>query len=133
MAIYPHVPLSSQNIAIDNLLHLERSTDLIERVVAIVSLTIIRALGHTTTPENESLAIDASNLPKFTAFVRETITRADIAVRVILVSLIYVRRIGPLLHLPTERYARERIFIGALVLANKVRFASVNNKTLTRI
>ena len=41
---------------------------------------------------------------------------------VLLVALVYIERSKPHLTIATEDWARERVFLGALILAAKVRF-----------
>jgi hypothetical protein len=51
------------------------------------------------------------------------ICTSRVSVAVVLVALVYIKRAKPHLRITTERWACERIFVGALVLAGKVSFS----------
>jgi Cyclin, N-terminal domain len=56
----------------------------------------------------------------FTEFASNVVKRSDVPVTVLLVALVYINRARPYLHIETEDYAYERVFLGAIVLASKV-------------
>ena len=56
----------------------------------------------------------------FAQFVWRMICTSRVSAAVVLVALIYIKRAKPHLRITTERWACERIFVGALVLAGKV-------------
>ena len=56
----------------------------------------------------------------FAQFVWRMICTSRVSAAVVLVALIYINRAKPHLRITTERWACERIFVGALVLAGKV-------------
>ena len=60
---------------------------------------------------------------EFTEFVSNVLSRSEIKTPVVLVSLVYIHRAMPYLSIGTEQWACERVFLGALILAAKVRFA----------
>lgn len=60
---------------------------------------------------------------EFTEFVSQVLSRSDVKASVILGSLVYIHRAKPYLSIGTEQWACERVFLGALILAAKVRFA----------
>ena len=60
----------------------------------------------------------------FAQFVWRMICTSRVSVAVVLVALIYIKRAKPHLRITAERWACERIFVGALVLAGKVSFTS---------
>lgn len=62
-----------------------------------------------------------SERSNFLEFVTEVVTKAEVRVPVLLVAVIYVHRAQPHLDIATEEWANERTFLGALILANKVR------------
>lgn len=62
---------------------------------------------------------------KFTQFVTDVLRKAEVKVPVILVMLVYIDRAKPHLQIALEQWAYERVFLGALILANKVRFLSL--------
>lgn len=56
----------------------------------------------------------------FAQFVWRMICTSRVSAAVVLVALIYIKRAKPHLRITSERWACERIFVGALVLAGKV-------------
>ena len=60
-------------------------------------------------------------LAKFTTFVTSVITRAEINTATLLATLVYIDRARPHLHIALEEWALERVFLGALIVASKVR------------
>ena len=56
----------------------------------------------------------------FAQFVWRMICTSRVSVAVVLVALVYIKRAKPHLRITAERWACERIFVGALVLAGKV-------------
>lgn len=58
---------------------------------------------------------------KFTTFVTNVITRAEITTPTVLASLVYINRAKPHLHIALEEWALERVFLGAVIVASKVR------------
>ncbi|KAF9791144.1 hypothetical protein BJ322DRAFT_988634, partial [Thelephora terrestris] len=55
----------------------------------------------------------------FAQFVWRMICTSRVSIAVVLVALVYIKRAKPHLRITTERWACERIFVGALVLAGK--------------
>ena len=47
--------------------------------------------------------------------------KAEVKVPVLLVALVYIDRAKPHLQIALEQWACERVFLGALIVANKVR------------
>ena len=60
---------------------------------------------------------------EFTEFVSTVLSRSEMKTSVILASLVYIHRAMSYLSIETEQWACERVFLGALILAAKVRFA----------
>jgi hypothetical protein len=58
---------------------------------------------------------------QFTDFVANMLERAEVTTPTLLVSLVYVQRAKPHLHIGLEQWALERVFLGALIVASKVR------------
>jgi hypothetical protein len=58
----------------------------------------------------------------FAEFATGVIYKSQVTLPVILVALVYIERSKPHLFVELEQWARERIFLGALVVASKVRF-----------
>lgn len=57
---------------------------------------------------------------KFTKFVADVLRKAEVKVPALLVTLVYIDRAKPHLQIALEQWACERVFLGALILANKV-------------
>ena len=83
--------------------------------------TIDTALGYQSTAWNRS-SLDTRRVP-FKRFVWDIIRRASVRMPVLLVTLVYIARASPNLHIgpKTEDWACERVFLGALMVASKVR------------
>ncbi len=58
---------------------------------------------------------------KFTTFVDNVLTRAEVTMSTVLATLVYIDRSKPHLHIGLEQWALERVFLGALIVASKVR------------
>ena len=56
----------------------------------------------------------------FKRFVWDVIRRASVKMPVLLTTLVYITRAKPHLHIETEDWACERVFLGALMVASKV-------------
>ncbi len=61
-------------------------------------------------------------LAKFTSFATTVLSRAEVTMPVVLASLVYIDRAKPHLHIALEEWALERVFLGALITASKVRY-----------
>ena len=79
------------------------------------------ALGYQSTAWNRPSS-DTRRVP-FKPFVWDIIRRASVRMPVLLVTLVYIARASPNLHIgpETEDWACERVFLGALMVASKVR------------
>ncbi len=53
-------------------------------------------------------------------FVTHVLEKANVKTPVVLVTLVYIDRAKPELEIALEQWACERVFLGALILANKV-------------
>jgi hypothetical protein len=60
----------------------------------------------------------------FVNFVNNVLYKAEVKFPVLLVSLVYIHRAKPHLQIALEQWACERVFMGALILANKVHLSS---------
>jgi len=65
----------------------------------------------------------------FKRFVWDVIRRASVKMPVLLITLVYITRARPHLHIETEDWACERVFLGALMTASKF----TNDSTLRNI
>ena len=77
------------------------------------------ALGYQSTAWNR--ASSGSRRVPFNRFVSDVIRRATVKMPVLLTTLVYVTRAKSYLHIETEDWACERVFLGALMVASKVR------------
>jgi hypothetical protein len=66
---------------------------------------------------------------KFTTFVSDVITRAEVTMPTLLATLVYIDRARPHLHIGLEQWALERVFLGALIVASKY----LNDSTLKNV
>ena len=95
--------------------------------------TIDTALGYQSTAWNRS-SLDTRRVP-FKRFVWDIIRRASVRMPVLLVTLVYIARASPNLHIgpKTEDWACERVFLGALMVASKVRSSLSLSPTSTNV
>jgi len=56
----------------------------------------------------------------FKRFVWDVVRRASVRTPTLLITLVYITRAKPYLHIETEDWACERVFLGALMVASKV-------------
>ncbi|KAF8912213.1 hypothetical protein CPB84DRAFT_1841893 [Gymnopilus junonius] len=66
---------------------------------------------------------------KFTTFVTDVLTRAEVTMPTLLAALVYIDRARPHLHIGLEQWALERVFLGALIVASKF----LNDSTLKNV
>ncbi|KAJ6486541.1 hypothetical protein C8R47DRAFT_526143 [Mycena vitilis] len=95
------------------LLDITLSQTVIEYIVDCVSDTVDYALGR---PAHAPRSVYRHS---FTAFVSTTLSRAEVAPPTVIVALAYIARARPQLEIAVERWALERAFLGALILASK--------------
>ncbi|KAJ6563694.1 hypothetical protein DFH09DRAFT_1035301 [Mycena vulgaris] len=107
--------------ALLQLVDIKLSRQVIAYVVDCVSETVEYALGRTPTR--------SPYLPKFTAFVRTVLSRAEVTPPTLLTALVYVARARPHLSIAIEEWALERVFLGALIAASKY----TNDSTLKNV
>lgn len=62
----------------------------------------------------------------FSTLVKNTLYRAEVEFPTVLVALAYLDRARPHLQIALEEFANERVFLGALVVASKVRDLSLS-------
>jgi hypothetical protein len=93
-----------------------------EYVVDCVVDTVSYAMGR---PSSSRRGRSMSRRPehtKFTTFVSNVLTRAEVTLPTLLVSLVYINRAKPHLQIALEEWACERVFLGAVMVASKVHF-----------
>jgi len=89
----------------------------IDYLVRTAIETVEFALGRPTT----HLFAAPSTIPRpFLQLALDVVHKSRIDISVILVALVYLERVRPQFRISDERWACERILIGALVLAAKV-------------
>ncbi|EEB95689.1 hypothetical protein MPER_05300 [Moniliophthora perniciosa FA553] len=104
--------------ALMQLIDIKINRPLIEYVVDSVSETVDYAMGRTCPPRGRS-STRRPELQKFTTFVTNVLSRAEVTTPVVLASLVYIDRAKPHLHIALEEWALERVFLGALITASK--------------
>ncbi|EGN95721.1 hypothetical protein SERLA73DRAFT_186905 [Serpula lacrymans var. lacrymans S7.3] len=115
--------------ALLELLQVKLSRPVIEYVVDCVVDTVDYAIGR---PSSSSRGRSLSRRPEhtaFTTFVSNVLTRAEVPLAVVLVSLVYIDRAKPHLQIALEEWACERVFLGAVMVASKY----LNDSTLKNV
>jgi len=103
-------------------------TDKLTNYIAETTINAVdTALGYQSTAWNRALP-GARRVP-FKRFVWDVIRRASVKMPVLLVTLVYIARAKSHLHIETEDWACERVFLGALMVASKY----TNDSTLRNI
>jgi len=91
---------------------------LVDYVVQCTVEAVDFALGRVSSFDT-SHPKDVYRHAEFTEFVSNVLSRSEVKVPIVLVSLVYIRRAMPHLSIGTEQWACERVFLGALILAAK--------------
>ena len=100
------------------------STPLLEHLVDTVVDTVDYALGRPSSSSRGRTMARHSEHSKFLKFVTDVLHKAEVKVPAVLVTLVYINRAKPHIQIALEQWANERVFLGALILANKVRLIS---------
>jgi hypothetical protein len=103
-----------------------RAEYIVERVIDVVDYALGRPStsaqhGRSQAPLETCRAVHTD----FSTFARRSIERAGVQIPVLLGTLVYLDRAKPHLQLSLEEWACERVFLGALICANKVRLGAV--------
>ncbi|KAK7030411.1 hypothetical protein VNI00_014155 [Paramarasmius palmivorus] len=114
--------------ALMQLIDIKINRPVIEYVVDCVSETVDYAMGRSSPPRGRA-STRRPELQKFTTFVTNVLTRAEVTTPVVLASLVYIDRAKPHLHIALEEWALERVFLGALIVASKY----LNDSTLKNV
>lgn len=69
---------------------------------------------------NSSAQKDNVRFDPFFAFASNVVHRSEVKIPTMLVSLVYIERAKHHLFIQSPEWACERVFLGALILANKV-------------
>ncbi|KAF8145303.1 hypothetical protein K438DRAFT_1945139 [Mycena galopus ATCC 62051] len=94
------------------LVDIDLSQPVIHYVVDCVSDAVNYAFGRPAT-------FRSAHSRKFTNFVSNVLSRAEVAPPTLLVALVYISRSRTHLSIALEQWALERVFLGALIIASK--------------
>ncbi|KAF7324022.1 Cyclin N-terminal domain-containing protein [Mycena kentingensis (nom. inval.)] len=111
-----------------NSIHDKEAYDLsLEYMIKLVKDTVDYALGGSLAKE---LSLPCSVPPtSFSTFVTKVLKRAEVSTATVLVALVYISRARDNLLIDLDAWVRERIFLGALVVASKY----ANDSTLKNV
>ncbi|KAI0807992.1 hypothetical protein C8Q74DRAFT_1213735 [Fomes fomentarius] len=122
---------SAHSPALLELVEMEMSRTLIEHLVDTVVETVDYAMGRpssSTTIRGRTMSRHSEH-SKFLKFVSDVLHKAEVKVPALLVTLVYIERAKPHIQIALEQWANERVFLGALILANKY----LNDSTLKNV
>ncbi|KAF5368779.1 hypothetical protein D9615_010393 [Tricholomella constricta] len=119
---------SRHSPAVMELIDLKMSRPVIEYVVDCVVDTVDFAMGRPSSSRGRPVSRRPEHA-KFTTFVTNVITRAEVNTPTVLASLVYIDRAKPHLHIALEEWALERVFLGAIIVASKY----LNDSTLKNV
>ncbi|KAJ7634351.1 hypothetical protein FB45DRAFT_829573 [Roridomyces roridus] len=121
-AIHPasQADLSTHSPELLALLDIQLSLPVLQYVVDYISHSVDEAFGRSPRFRRSR---------RFTSFVSTVLSRAEIPLATVLVTLHYVTRARPQLTIAVSKYALERVFLGALVCAAKY----TNDSTLKNV
>ncbi|KAG6840199.1 hypothetical protein C0991_008255 [Blastosporella zonata] len=122
------VDSSRHSPALLELIELKITRPIIEYVVDCVVDTVDFAMGRPSSSRGRAVARRPEHA-KFTTFVTNIITRAEVTTPTLLASLVYIDRAKPHLHIALEEWALERVFLGAIIVASKY----LNDSTLKNV
>ncbi|KAI0672652.1 hypothetical protein C8Q78DRAFT_671394 [Trametes maxima] len=115
--------------ALMELIEISLGRSLIEHIVDTVVETVDYALGRpSSSSRGRSLSRNTEHA-KFLKFVTDVINKAEVKVPALLVTLVYIDRAKPHIQIALEQWANERVFLGALIVANKY----LNDSTLKNV
>ncbi|KAG6844002.1 hypothetical protein H0H87_010817 [Tephrocybe sp. NHM501043] len=119
---------STHSPALLELIDLKITRPIIEYVVDCVADTVDYAMGRPSSSRGRPVARRPEHT-KFTTFVTNVITRAEVTTPTLLAALVYIDRAKPHLHIALEEWALERVFLGAIIVASKY----LNDSTLKNV
>jgi len=90
-------------------------------VARVAADAITYAIEHSSTARRDGPARKEIRFDPFLAFASNVVHRSEVKIPAILVSLVYIKRAKEHLFIQSPEWACERVFLGALILANKVR------------
>ncbi|KAI6150575.1 hypothetical protein BKA82DRAFT_64240, partial [Pisolithus tinctorius] len=112
-----------------DLLEIKLSRPIIEYVVDCTVDTVNYAMGRPSSSHRGRSVARHSDYTPFTTFVTKVLTRAEVSIPTLLVTLVYINRAKPHLQIALEEWACERVFLGALIIAHKY----LNDSTLKNV
>lgn len=115
--------------ALLELIDIKVSRPVIEYVVDCVVETVDYAMGRPSSSKRGRSLMHRPEHAKFSTFVTNVITRAEITTPTILAALVYIDRARPHLHIALEEWALERVILGAIIVASKY----LNDSTLKNV
>ncbi|KAI9571265.1 hypothetical protein HD554DRAFT_2017126 [Boletus coccyginus] len=115
--------------ALLELLDIKLSRPVLEYVVDCVVDTVDYAMGCPSSSRRGRSLSRRSEHAAFATFVTNVLSRAEVTIPTILVSLVYIDRAKPHLQIALEEWACERVFLGAVMVASKY----LNDSTLKNI
>ncbi|KAH9900756.1 hypothetical protein C8Q73DRAFT_662322 [Cubamyces lactineus] len=120
---------ASHSPALLELIEISLGRNLIEHIVDTVTETVDYALGRPSSSARGRSLSRHTEHSKFLKFVSDVIYKAEVKVPALLVTLVYINRAKPHIQIALEQWANERVFLGALILANKY----LNDSTLKNV
>ncbi|KAJ6501871.1 hypothetical protein C8R45DRAFT_818681 [Mycena sanguinolenta] len=119
--------------ALMQLIDIKLDKHVLDYLVDAVAETVDFAMGRNhTSPASTATRGRSTHSPylqKFTTFASTVISRAEVSVATLLVSLVYISRARPHLSIALEEWALERVFLGSLIVASKY----TNDSTLKNV
>ena len=112
---------SSSQARLLRLVNLPLSRCIVDHLVDATIDVVNHGLGHRSTSQRGRLPDRNNSNFKFRGFVHSVICRAQCTVATLLVAAIYIARAKPYITIAKPEWALERVFLGALVCATKVR------------
>ncbi|KAJ7613128.1 hypothetical protein FB45DRAFT_670841, partial [Roridomyces roridus] len=103
---------TSHSPALLQLLDLELTPPVIEYIVDCVAETVHYSLGGTHSYSEPVYY-------KFTGLVTTVLARSEVPPTTLLTTLVYIARARAHLVVPSDKWALERVFLGALIVASK--------------
>ncbi|KAF8447653.1 hypothetical protein L210DRAFT_3526905 [Boletus edulis BED1] len=117
---------ASHSAALLELLDIKLSRPVLEYIIDCVVDTVDYAIGRPSSSRRGRALSRRSEHAAFATFVTSVLSRAEVTIPTILVSLVYIDRAKPHLQIALEEWACERVFLGAVMVASKY----LNDSTL---
>ncbi|KII88189.1 hypothetical protein PLICRDRAFT_41329 [Plicaturopsis crispa FD-325 SS-3] len=111
------------------LVDLKLSRPVIDYAIDCVVEAVDFAMGRPSSSSRGRSLSRHTETSKFSTFVHNVLTRAEITTPVLLAALVYIDRARPHLHIALEEWACERVFLGAVMVASKY----LNDSTLKNV